>query len=353
VARDAEAIVIGAGITGLATAHALARRGRDVLVLEQFQLGHARGSSHGATRIFRLAYPEPEWIRLAQEALEGWRELEARSGTELLALVGLVELVRDLSESSQRALASCGVECRVLEASEAETEFGLCVPEGFTALLQPDAGVVYAERAHAALVHGLAVREGVRVTRIEDAGGRVNLETTEGPVEAGVAVVTAGSWARPLLATAGISLDVETTRETVAYFELSTTDLLPAVAEFQTDARRHAFYALHDPEHGLKAGLNGSGGPTDPDREEDPDAAIVERIAAWVAERFPVARPEAVHAQTCLYTNTPDESFVLERHSRVVVGSACSGHGFKFAPVVGQRLAALASEVLGTSARRR
>ena len=344
MSRDVEVAVVGAGIAGLATARALAGEGRDVVVLEQFQLGHDRGSSHGATRIFRLAYPEAEWVRLAQAALVGWRELERDSGLELVSLVGLVELVRDLAESSQQALASCGIECRVLAAREAQAEFSLRVPDGFTALLQPDAGIVYAARAHEAFRAGLTIDEGIRVTGIADLGGVVRVETSAGPLQASAVVVTAGPWARPLLQTARIDLRVRPTRETVAYFELRTPEPMPAVAEFQTDAHRHAFYALHDPHHGLKAGLNGSGGPADPDKNEDPDPGIVEQIADWVSMRFPLERPDPVRAETCLYTNTPDESFVLERHGRIVVGSACSGHGFKFAPVVGRRLAALAEE---------
>jgi sarcosine oxidase len=346
VERDAEVVVVGAGIAGLAAADALAREGRDVVVLERFRLRHARGSSHGATRIFRLAYPEPGWVRFAQEALVGWRDLEAESGADLVSLVGLVELVRDLSESSQQALASRGVEHRVLDAAEAESAFQLSVPDGFAALLQPDAGFVYAERALGAFAAGISVREKVQVMAIEHRDDTVRLDTSDGSLKAAAVVVAAGAWARPLLRTAGIALDVEPTRETVAYFELPTTEIPPAVAEFQTDARRHAFYAVHDPEHGLKAGLNGSGRTTDPDREEGPDEAIVEQIADWVATRFPSSAAEPVHSETCLYTNTADEDFVLERHGRVVVGSACSGHGFKFAPVVGRRLAQLALEVL-------
>jgi sarcosine oxidase len=343
---DHEVVVVGAGIMGLATAHALARQGRDVLVLEQFRVGHRRGSSHGATRIFRLAYPQPEWIRLAQEALAGWRELEEENGGELLSLVGLVELVPDLGESSQEALAACGVECRVLDPAEAAKAFGLRLPEGFAALLQPDAGIVFADRARAAFSAGVSIREKVRVLRIRDESRGVRVETTAGPLEADAVVVAAGSWARPLLAGGNIDLAVQPTRETVAYFALAAETLPPAVAEFPTDARRHCFYALPDPKYGLKAGLNGSGAPTDPDREDVTDPALVERVAGWVAARFELERSEPLHAETCLYTNTEDESFVLERHGRVIVGSACSGHGFKFAPVVGRRLADLALEAL-------
>jgi sarcosine oxidase len=101
-------------------------------------------------------------------------------------------------------------------------------------------------------------------------------------------------------------------------------------------------YSLHDPVHGLKAGAHHAGAEADPDSAAPPDPAIIERISAWVGERFPDVDPSPVDAQTCLYTTTADEQFVLERRGRVVVGSACSGHGFKFAPAVGRRLAQLA-----------
>ena len=101
-------------------------------------------------------------------------------------------------------------------------------------------------------------------------------------------------------------------------------------------------YSLHDPLYGLKAGAHHAGAEADPDVDGRPDPALVERIAAWVRERFPDVDPEPVAAETCLYTSTADEPFVLERRGRVVVGSACSGHGFKFAPAVGRRLAELA-----------
>src|SRR6185437_4715296 len=103
-----------AGLNGLATAWALRRDGRDVVVYEQFDLGHVRGSSHGRTRIFRLAYPEEQWVRFAQEALAGWRELEEESGEELLVLDGLLELYREGVQSSREALEACDAACELL-----------------------------------------------------------------------------------------------------------------------------------------------------------------------------------------------------------------------------------------------
>jgi sarcosine oxidase len=106
------------------------------------------------------------------------------------------------------------------------------------------------------------------------------------------------------------------------------------------------FYALADPVHGIKVAAHHGGPEVDPDEPGSPDAKVIEAITAWIAELVPLADPQPIEAQTCLYTSTADESFVLERRGRVVVGSACSGHGFKFAPAIGARLAALAMEVL-------
>jgi sarcosine oxidase len=323
--------VVGAGLNGLATAWALRRGGHDVVVYEQFELGHTRGSSHGATRIFRLAYPEAKWVRLAQEALEGWRELERESGEELLLLSGLLELYHEGVVSSQAALEECGAECELLTRDEAEARFGVLAAPDANVLYQPAAGVVYAERALRAFARGLDIREGHRVESLDD-------------LDEPVVVVTAGPWARRLLAPAGIDVPVVETRETVAYFRLEG----PApsvVAEVIT--RGHGFYALSDPEFGLKVGSHMCGKPSDPDEEKLADPDLVREIADWTAERFPRADPEPVHAESCFYTTTDDERFILERHGGIVVGSACSGHGFKFGPATGTRIAALAIEALG------
>jgi len=323
--------VVGAGLNGLATAWALNRRGHDVVVHEQFELGHGRGSSHGATRIFRLAYPETKWVRLAQEALEGWRELERESGEELLLFNGMLELYREGVVSSQHALEECGAKCELLTRDEAEARFGVSAAPDANVLFQPDAGVVYAARALRAFARDLDVREGHRVESVED-------------LDEPVVVVTAGPWARGLLAPLGIDLPVVETRETVAYFRLDGP-VPSVVAEVVT--RGHGFYALSDPEYGLKVGSHMRGQPSDPDEERGADPDLVSEIVAWTADRFPRADPEPVSADSCFYTTADDERFILERHGRVVVGSACSGHGFKFGPAIGKRLAALAIEALG------
>jgi len=323
--------VVGAGLNGLATAWALDRGGHDVVVYEQFEPGHTHGSSHGRTRIFRLAYPEESWVRYAQEALEGWRELEQESGEELLLLNGLLELYHEGVVSSQAALDVCAAEYELLTREETEARFGVVPDEAAGVLYQPDAGVVHADRALRAFANGLRIETGRRVQSL-------------GELDEPVVVVTAGPWARRLLEPAGIELPVVETRETVAYFRLDGP-VPSVVAEVVT--RGHGFYSLHDPLYGLKVGSHKRGSPADPDEVKGPDGGLVQEIADWTRERLPNADPEPVHAESCFYTTTDDERFVLERHGRIVVGSACSGHGFKFGPATGRRLAALAVEALG------
>ena len=329
-ALDTEVVVVGAGVMGLAAARELSRAGRDVVVCEQFELGHARGSSHGGSRIIRLSYPDPRWVRLAQESYPLWRELEAECGRALLDLYGTLDLGD--WEPNRAALTACGIASEVLEASEIERRFPIQAEPGSRGLFQADGGILRADAAVAALAEGVEVREGHRVDVIEEDGNSVSA----GGLRARVAVVTAGAWAPSLVA-----LDATPTVETVSYF--SRGEPVPSVIDTTTGAS--SGYALASPDGALKAGLHQSGRLADPDAPSVPDRELAARTAAWVERRFSGAGP-ATRVETCLYTTRENDEFLLERRGRVVVGSACSGHGFKFAPVVGRRLAALALEAL-------
>ena len=322
--------VVGAGVMGLATARALSRAGHDVVVYEQFEPGHVRGSSHGRSRIFRLAYSEPEWVHLAQEALMGWRELETEAGERLLELNGLIEIVTDLRESSAAALDACGVVWQRLDRDEVQRRFPLRLPRGSFGMLQPEAGIVRADRALAAFGRGMDVRYGVHVASLRD-------------LDAARVVVTAGAWVNDLVQP---PIPVRVTRETVCYFRPADSRPMPAFVSFGPRTGGICLYALSDPVHGIKAAAHHAGPEVDPSETGKPDDALVEAITAWVGEHVPLADPRPVETQTCLYTTTADERFILERRGRIVVGSACSGHGFKFAPAIGARLAALAKQAL-------
>jgi monomeric sarcosine oxidase len=320
--------IVGAGIMGCAAAWALTKDGHEVALYEQFRVGHDRGSSHGRSRIVRLAYPEVEWIRLAQTAMEGWRELERDSGVQVLELTGLIELAEDSSSTSRGPLTAAGAAFESLDAEAARVRWPIGVPDGWTVLYQPEAGIVRADLAlraflDCALARGAALHEETRIDDVND-------------LDADTVVVTAGAWVAKLVD----GLPVRPTRETLAYFRRD--GVLPAIAQLDSRTHDHAIYSLHDPKYGLKAGVHHSGVDADPDDPGEPNPELLEQTSSWVAKTYPDIDPTPVDAETCLYTNTEDESFILDRRERVVVCSACSGHGFKFAPAIGKRAAGLA-----------
>lgn len=329
-AFDTEVVVVGAGVMGLATARELTKAGRDVVVFEQFELGHGRGSSHGRSRIVRLSYPEARWVRLAQESFPLWRELEAEDGRPLLELHGTLDL-GDWGPNRD-ALTACGAPFEVLDTGQIEHRFGIRADPGDRGLFQADGGIIHADAALEALAAGVGVRERDRVEFVEEQTDGVHA----GGLRARVAIVTAGAWAPKL---AGV--DATPTAETVSYFDLGR----PVPSVIDTTAGAWPGYALSSPGGTLKAGLHQSGRPVDPDAAAVPDRELSARTAAWVERRFTGAGP-VTQTETCLYTIRENDDFLLERRGRIVLGSACSGHGFKFAPVVGKRLAALALEVL-------
>ena len=241
--------VVGAGVMGCATAWALRERGADVTVHEQFALDHDRGSSHGRTRIFRVAYPDPYWIRFAQEAYAGWQELDP----DLLGLYGLVELVPDPALISARALDESGVAYRLLGKDEVRA-LGANLPDGWSALHIADAGVVFSDRARHAFLEAAGVE--VETNR--------HISSTD-ELDADVVVVTAGPWVRELVP----DLPVTVTRETLAYFAWEGPPR-PCIVDLSAETRTHAMYSLHDPVHGLKAGAHHAGSEADPDSEASP-----------------------------------------------------------------------------------
>lgn len=326
---------------GAATAAALARRGGSVLLLEQFSLGHERGSSHGASRIFRLSYPDPVYVEMAQEALSLWRRIEERSGLALLNITGGLDIGEGI-ESNAHALEMCGAAHESGTGTEVMSRFPyLRFDPHVPVLFSPDSGTIAAERATATFVdiaktEGATVREGVRVVELEPSEAGVTVRTKDRDIVTGIAVVTAGAWAKPLLSTAGIDLPVWVTRETVAYFDL---DPMPPTL---VDWRDPLVYALPNAGGELKAAQHIAGPRVEPDEPGPPDEDSVAAISKWVAAHYPSAHPEPHLRETCLYTNTDDQNFILERRGNIVIGSPCSGHGFKFAPLIGERLAALA-----------
>ncbi|MGH2692877.1 MAG: N-methyl-L-tryptophan oxidase [Actinomycetota bacterium] len=342
---DADVIVVGAGVMGTSTARALARKRRDVLLLERFKIPHTRGSSHGASRIFRFSYADPKFVRMAREALPLWRELEEDTGEHLLTVTGGLDL-GDALDRHAKALAAGGASFEWLDAYEVGRRFPqVSLPGDERALFHPDGGFLAADRtviasAASARAHGAEIRESTRVLAVRPTVSGVEVETEERTYTAPVAVVTAGGWAKALLAGAGIELPVRVTRETVAYFNVADEAAIPSLVDWGSPA----VYSLRSPGQGLKVGEHIAGPVVDPDSEGAPDQESIARLSGWVKMRYPEADPDPHLAETCLYTVTDDEDFIIDRRGPIVIGSPCSGHGFKFAPLTGKRLADLALE---------
>jgi sarcosine oxidase len=349
VVREYDVIVVGAGVMGTSAARWLAKRGRETLVLDRFGLADAHGSSAGPTRIFRLTYHHPDYVRMARRALDEWRDLEAEAGERLLVTTAGLDVGPE-GRSSADALEAAGVPFAYLSVDAVRERWpALRLEPGTEVFVQEDGGVCMAERtvrAQARIASGLGatVLERVLVERIVATGTGAVVHTDGETYRAAVVVVTAGPWAGGLLRDAGIDLPLVPSFEQVTYFTLEDPAPIPTLIDWTVDPPRTPYTVPNPEEPGsFKVALHLSGPDTDPDsRSFEPDPDRVRRAEDYAAARFAPHRATGV-TDTCLYTNTPDEDFVLDRRGSVVIGSPCSGHGFKFAPLVGRILADLAT----------
>ncbi|TDW95148.1 sarcosine oxidase [Kribbella pratensis] len=327
--------VVGAGAMGSAAARALAAAGREVVVLEQFTLGHERGGSHGATRLFRPAADDAEIAELTERARPLWRELEAESGETLLEETGGIDHgMGDASVETFRSLH--GATGSVFSAAEAAERW-----PGFRfetdVLYQPGSGRLYADRT----VHALQVVAGrlgaefrvqspVRALRAHH--GFVELDVPGGAVRARHVVLATGPWT-PKLAEGVVSLPPFTvTQEQPRFFT-------PLSDELEWPSFVHhgpTSYGLYEPGSGVKVGLHATGPEVDPDErdfqpEPERDSALLRYVEQW----YPGLDPHRSTAISCLYDTTPTSDFVIDRAGPVTVAAGFSGQGFKFVPLVG------------------
>ncbi len=356
-----DVIVVGGGGMGSAAAWQLARRGQRVLVLERYDVPHAHGSSHGISRIIRLPYYEnPAYVPLLHRAYALWREAEAASGCELLVTTGSVDASPEWDPLFQGALASArlhGLRHEVLTGAEVNARFpGYRLPERHRAVFQPDGGLIASERAvvaHIALAQANAavVRAREKVLGWEAAGGGegVTVTTSRGRYQAGRLVLTAGAWMGelvPLLAGRAVA-----ERQVLAWLQPHEPALFSPgrfpVFNLQVEEGRYYGLPIYEVP-GFKFGRyhhqGESGHPEALLRE--PDDADERLLRAFGERYFPAGSGPVMALRACLFTNTPDEHFILDHHphyGQVVLASPCSGHGYKFCSVVGEILADLAT----------
>lgn len=337
-----DVVVIGAGAMGSAAARALAVAGREVLVLEQYELGHDRGGSHGGTRLFRLAIDDEGELLRAARSRELWHELESETGVQMLDLVGGVDhgmSERQVSESAG-LLGRHGVAHEVL-APEAAAERWPGMRFDGQVLYQPGSGRALASQALAAIraaavALGVEFRTGCAATGVRVVGDGVEVETAAGVVRAGQLVVTAGPWTGRLLEGVVEVPAISASQEQPRFF--APLDESPWPVFVHRRAATPA-YGVFEEGHGVKVGLHATGPVISLDQrdfaiEPTRDAALI----AYVREWFPgvdVLRSEAI---SCLYDNTTRGDFVIDRRGPISVATGFHGEGFKFVPLVAHYL---------------
>jgi sarcosine oxidase len=358
VARaSTDLIIVGAGLAGAAAAWAASARGLSVVVLEAFEAGHKRGSSHGSARIFRHAYHDPLYVTMTRRAGEAWQRLQDDAGEQLLRLTGGLDFgpARD-PQALHAVLTACGVPAELLDPQQASERYPDISFGAGPVLYHPDAGVIDPDRAIAAMLRlaqrrGADVRFGCPAEAIAAGPGGVTVRTASGPLTAPVAVAAPGAWLAPLLAGVVRLPPLAVTQEQV--FHLASARPPEAGADpwpiFISQDGHGFFYGLPGGRDGevpgaVKLGEMERGTPTTADGRDfavDPDAR--QRVLAFAGRHLPGLSGTVVNESTCLFTSTGNEDFILDRVGPLVIASACSGHGAKFAPLTGEILVGLAT----------
>jgi sarcosine oxidase len=352
-----DAIIVGAGGMGSASAAHLAARGRRVLVIECFEPAHDRGSSHGLSRIIRLAYFEhPSYVPLLRRAFELWRALEAEAREPLLTITGGLDVGWEGSLVFEGSRLSCrehDLRHEVLSSAELQRRVPAWrLPGSAAAVFQPDGGFLRPERcilAHIARARaaGATVRTGERVLDWDAHNGRVRVRTDQGTYDAGQLVLAAGAWTSGFVPALATLFAPE--RQVVGWFDVGSSDRFSTgvFPVFVLEVQEGLFYGF--PEHevpGFKIGKfrhrHETVDPASVDRACHPEdeAALREAVSRYL----PDADGRLLRHSTCIFTNTPDGHFVVDRHPgvpEVLIVSPCSGHGFKFCSVVGEIVADL------------
>ena len=339
---------------GSATAWHLARRGRQVTLVERFGARHTMGASHGRSRNFNLTYVDPTYQAMLREAAVLWRELEDGSGASLLELVGIANHGAGIAPELAEALGALGVQASLLSPEEAQERWS-GMRFDTRVVHTPEAGRLDAEESVASFLSE-ASRHGAEVlldTPVESIvvrpDDRVEVSTLGGVYVADTVVVTAGAWTDKLLGAVVPLPKLMVTQEQPAHFAVSDASSvwpgfnhLPQLADPRYDYWYSQVYGTLTPGEGVKAGWHGVGPVSDPDaRTFEPEPVQLAALQRYAREWLPGVDAEALTPISCTYTSTADTDFVLDRVGPVVVGAGFSGHGFKFVPTVGRILADL------------
>ncbi len=358
---DFEYIVLGGGGVGCASAYHLALRQRSVLVLEQFEIGHNRGSSHGESRIIRYSYHHADYVELARQSYLLWAQVEEQLGEKLLLRTGGVDLAaRDNAEveACRRNLDEQSIVHEVIANDELKRRFPqFNIKDDIQGLWQPDAGILSPDQcvpgiAKLAQKNGATIKEHAKVVRIEENSDSITVHTETESYTCKKLVVTPGGWAEPVLRLLGVELSLKVTVEQYAFYkpkaeELFSPEHFPIFIKYTDDPELPDLYGFPSIDQlGAKVAEHHCGKETTADsRWMEPDKALLERLHERAHQLLPGLSDEMTRAATCLYTNTADKDFIIDKlpgRDNIVIGAGFSGHGFKFTILVGRILSELA-----------
>jgi sarcosine oxidase len=352
-----DVVVCGLGVMGSAALRELSRRGLRVLGIDRFAPGHDRGSSHGATRVIRLDYFEhPSYVPLLRRAYELWHELAQASGRKLIHITGIVEIGAPDGTLITGVLASIkqhSLRHELLSAGVLTHRYpAFHLPPHYQAVVQPDGGFLAAEPSIHAMLGlakeaGAEIHSGETIRAIEPSSVGVRIITNHARIDAGSVVISVGPWIKSILPELKAPLRV--TRQVLAWFSPLQPALFQHFPVFFMEGRHGMHYGFPLDGDGLvKVAKHHHNDETvDPDTcDRTVSIADENLIRSALADHLPGANGRCVKSTTCLYTVTPDGHFIIDSlpgYPHVIVASPCSGHGFKFAPVVGEILADLAT----------
>jgi sarcosine oxidase len=356
-----DVIVLGAGAMGSAAAYHLTREQQRVLLLEQFELDHTQGSSYGPSRIIRYTYDHPTYIELSKAAYPAWRAIEEDAGETLYVRTGGLDFGPPddaMLRSTLDNVRQMGIEHEVLSPGEAQRRFPqFRFDEDFLILYQADSGILPASQSvltHVRLARqrGASVLTNTPVVSVKVSRGQAEVRTSSDTFTADKLVITAGPWAKSVLARLGLDLPLTPLRCQVAYFRPSVLDAYEP-ERFPTFIA-HLSHIYGRMPYGMASYLNSgvkvafhNGQPVAHPSEVNytPEDEEIERIRTFTNKHLPGADAPLASTMICLYTMTPDEHFLIDKHPehpQVVFGAGFSGHGFKFSTLIGRILADLA-----------
>jgi len=355
---DYDLIVVGGGAMGTASTYYSAKAGNRTLLLEQFSFGHNNGSSHGYSRIIRKSYAESYFVEMMNLAYDLWHELEAASDTSLVNKTGGLDFGRigdSYLERTIEAVGNSGIPFELLSAEQIRNRFPMIsIPDEYKGIYQPDAGVLNPYQS-LEVIRNLAVQEGAELhdqelmLAFEETSDHIILKTSKSEYTTKKLIITIGAWIKQFLAVRGMTFRADIWKMSLGYYDVKVpVSFQPGTFPIFIAMDGPIFYGfpiLEKPGK-IKVAPHFTNEIIElKDRTFEPNGELIGQLNDFVQKTFKDVDPEPNNLDTCLYTYTPDENFVLDYlpdSKNIIIGAGFSGHGFKFTPLVGKTLVDMA-----------